>query len=213
MIKLFVDTPRLLQEGHIVHISKEFRADTKDFADKYFRIYNPQQVAFDLHWILPSGSNPPAIVGVADDYKDVILSNAETGKENLYPDTETELNEILVGFAGDVLVHPMIPGSRYFHKLAYTGMIPELTDDVKRYIGPWKPVDSPYYEPKLRFSFLYKLTPLKLRLYVDSPNTYEKVIIRLLINRCDIEKITPTQEEISKARQVKYYTELSKGVE
>ena len=213
MIKLFVDTPRLLQEGHIVYISKEFRADTKDFAGKYFRISNPQQVCYDLDWILPSGSNPPAAVGIADDYKDIVLSNAATGKENLYPDTETEINEILVGFEGDVLVHPMIPGSRYFHKLAATGMIPELTDATKRYIGPWKPVDSPYYNPRLRFTFLYKLTPLKLRLYVDSPATYEKVVIRFLINRCDIERITPTADEISKARKVKYYTELSKGVE
>ena len=212
MIKLFTDVPRFLQEKHIVHFSSEFKAETADLANNYYRISNTQQVSFDRHYILPSGSNPPA-GGVTNDYKDITLSNAATGKENIYPDTENELYEVLVGFEGDVLAFPMIPGSRHFYKLAYTGMLPDATDNTKRYIGPWKKVDSPYYNPKLRLCFVYKLTPLKLRLYVDSADQYEKVILRFLINRCNIQKITPTSEEVSKARLVKYYSELGKGVE
>lgn len=213
MIKLFTDVPRLLQERHIIHFSPEFRkGDTKDFAGKYYRINNTQQVSFDRHWILPSAINPPA-GGTANDYKDIILSNAASGKENIYPDVEGEMYEILVGFEEGVLVYPQIPGSRYFYKLSYSDMLPDPSNTTKRYIGPWKATDSPYYAPRLRLTFIYKLTPLKLRLYVDSADQYEKVIIRFLVNRCNIEQITPTPEEVSKARLVKYYSELSHGVE
>ena len=213
IIKLFVDTPRLLQEKHIVKFSEVFkRGDTADFAGNYYRISNTQQVSFDRHWILPSGSNPPA-GGTTNDYKDVTLSNAASGKENLYPDTGSELYEVLVGFEGDVLVFPQIPGSRYFYKLGYSDMLPDVTSTTKRYIGPWRAVDSPYYTPRLRFTFIHKLTPLKLRLYCDSADQYDKIIIRFLINRCNIQEIKPTSEEVSKARLIKYYTELSKGVE
>ena len=213
MIKLFTETPRLLQEKHIVYFSKEFRkGDTADFADKYYRISNTQQVSFDRHWILPSGSNPPA-GGTSNDYKDITLSNAASGKENIYPDTEGELYEILVGIEGNVLIYPQIPGSRYFYKLAYSDMLPDPSNTTKRYVGPWKAIDSPYYNPKLRLTFIYKLTPLKLRLYVDSADQYDKVILRFLINRCNIEQIKPTADEVLKSRLVKYYSELSKGVE
>ncbi|MCK4329907.1 hypothetical protein KAX02_08695 [candidate division WOR-3 bacterium] len=213
MIKLFTETPRLLQEKHIVKFSDEFRkGDTADFAGKYYRISNTQQVSFDRHWIIPSGVNPPA-GGVANDYKDIVLSNAASGKENLYPDVENEIYEVLVGFGEGFLAYPQIPGSRYFYKLGYSDMLPDPTNTTKRYIGPWKASDSPYYNPCLRLSFIYKLTPLKMRLYVDSADEYEKVIIRFLINRCNIERITPTPEEVSKARLVRYYSELGKGIE
>jgi len=206
MIRLFTQTPNLLLEGHIVHFSEGYRTgETVPFADNYFQVTNPQQISFDRYYILPSA-----------DYKDVDLSNANTGAENLYPNSVDELYEVLFGFMGKTLVYPIIPSpDRHFQKLGYTGMIPAMTDTTKRYLGCYKEHDTPYNEPKLRLTFVKNLDPMLLRTYIDAAldasYPQEKVIFGFLINRCTIVKLdAPTPDQKMKARRILHYTELKK---
>lgn len=202
IIRKFTQTPKLLLDGHIVSFSSKYTGETERFAGRYFIVDNPQQVAYTRYYTLPDA-----------DYKDIDLSNASTGKENLYPDSVDEIYEILLSFRqGDYLVYPIMPSpDRYFYKLGYAGMIPDRTNATKMYLGAWKYEDSPFYDPMIRLTFVKDLTPMILRTYIDSTDDYEKVTMRFLINRCTIRELKdPTPEERSIARHVYYYTELKK---
>lgn len=206
MIRLFTKTPSLLLDSHIVHFSKEYnRGETAKFAGNYYKITNPQQVSYDRNFILPRA-----------DFLDVDLHNASTGTINLYPDSVDEIYEVLFGFEGKAMIYPIIPSpDRHFQKLGYPSMIPNRADATLRYLGGYKENDTPYDEKKLRLTFVKDLDPMLLRIYIDAAADalfpHEKVIFGFLVNRCTIEKIVPTPEERSKARNVLHYTELKKG--
>jgi len=202
MIRKFMKTPSLLLDSHIVVFSSKFTGETERFASKYFVVENPAQVSYDRWYILPNA-----------DFLDIDLANAATGKENIYPDAVDELCEVLLGFNdGQYLVYPIMPSpDRYFYKLGYSGMIPDRAHANRRYLGAWKPVDSPYIEPMIRLTFVKDLTPMLLRTYIDSTDDYEKVVMRYVINRCTIRELkTPTSEQKAVARHIYYYTELKK---
>ena len=203
MIRLFTDTPKLLLNDHIVHFSEKYRTgETERYANHYFRVTNPQQISYDRYYIL-----------YQNDYIDVDLHNASSGTENLYPDSVDEMYEVLMGIEGDSLTYPIIPSpDRHFEKLGYTSMIPDSSDDTKRYLGCYKPEDSPYLTPRLRFTFVKNLDPMLLRTYIDSAKAYEKVTFRYIINRCTIKKVDhPSHEQMSIARKILHYSELKKG--
>ena len=203
MIQLFTETPKLLLNNYIVHFSEKYRTgETERFANQYFLVTDPQQVSYDRYYIL-----------YQNDYLDIDLHNASSGTENIYPDSVEEIYEVLMGIEGDVLTYPIIPSpDRHFEKLGYTGMIPDSSDTTKRYLGCYKPEDSPYETMKLRLTFVKNLDSMILRTYIDSAKAYEKVILRFLINRCRIIKLEhPTSEQMSIARKILHYSELKKG--
>lgn len=203
IIRLFTKTPSLLLNSHIVHFSEKYRTgETDRYANQYFMVTDPQQVSYDRYYIL-----------YQNDYVDIDLHNASSGTENIYPEAVDELYEVLLGIEGDVLTYPIIPSpDRHFQKLGYTGMIPDSSDDTKRYLGCYKESDIPYESLRLRLTFVKNLDPMILRIYIDSPKDYEKAVIRFLINRCRIKKLErPTPEQMSIARKILHYSELKKG--
>jgi len=213
MIRTFGEQPKLLLDGHIIHISSKFKSgNTAQFADKYYEILNPQQVSYDRWWILPTA-----------DYRNVDLSNGTgTWQESIMPYEVQEINEVLFGFSGkDTLVYPMVPSDRYFQKLSYTGMSPLTSSTTLRYLGCWKECDC-YYDQEdpentslnVRMMFLKDVEPLILRTYIDSAAAHEKVIFHFMINRCTIKQIvSPAPSDKSKAREILHWSELKKGWE
>jgi len=204
-VKLFSDkTPPLLLDGHVVHFSAGFNTgEVARYGDKFFRITNPQQVKFERYYIIPDA-----------DYVDVTLNNSASGSENIYPYQLDELNEILIGIeADDTLVYPIMPSpDRYVQQLAYTGMVPSVSDTTKRYLGCLTELDSPFDEMKFRVCFVKDEVPMVLRLYVDSGEAYEKVRLQFLVNRCTLKDLEyPTTEQKSRARKILRYTEIKKG--
>ena len=202
MIKLFTYTPKLLQHGHIIHFSPGFdTGEVARYGGKYYRVQRPQQVYYDTYYILPNA-----------DYKDIDISNAASGTENLYPDRVDEIYEILFGFKGSAIILPIIPSpSTYFQKLGYTAMIPDVTSDTLKYLGGYKEKDTPYEAPKLRLTFMKHMDPMILRTLVDIADDYDKITFSWLVNRCMIKEITPTAEEKSVARTILHHTELSRS--
>lgn len=214
MLKLFTETPKLLMNEHIVYFSEKFHTgEVARYAGNFYKVTNPQQVSYDRYYILP---------GTGNDYLDVDLSNAASGTENLYPHAENELYEVLFGYSGKALIYPIIPApDRHFAKLGYTGMLPDVTNATRMYLGCYKNHDTPYETPKLRMMFVKDLDALILRTRVDAPvnptaanvNSYEKIVFGFLINRCSITKITPNPEQASRARKILHYSELKKGTD
>jgi hypothetical protein len=203
-VKLFADrTPPLLLDGHIVHFSKEYSTgEVVIYGDKYYRVSNPQQVKFVRYYIIPDA-----------DYVDVTLSNAASGTENIYPYQANELNEILIGIEGDsVLMYPIMPSpDRYMQELGYTGMSPSVGDTTKMYLGCLTEVDSPVKEKKFRVCFVKDEVPMVLRLYIDSGEAYEKVMLHFLVNRCSLQHLTvPTEDQKKVARRILRYSEIKK---
>jgi len=203
--KLFADkTPPLLLDGHFVHFSAKFdTGEVAQYQNKYFRIANPQQVTFTRYWIIPNA-----------DYVDVTLNNAASGAENLYPYQLDEFNEILIGIENEsVLVYPIMPSpDRYMGELAYTGMVPSHSNTTRRYLGCYTEKDTPKDEKKFRVCFVKDEVPMVLRLYVDSGEDYEKVMLHFLVNRCTLQKLeAPTEEQKARARTILRYSEIKKG--
>lgn len=209
IIRLFTETPRLLQHGHIVRFSEKFDVgEVAKYAGNYYRVSDPQQISYDRWFILPNGPDN------SDDYKDVDLSNASSGTENIYPHDVNEIYEVLFGFTGDALIYPIIPTpDRHFQKLGYTGMLPDVTSATKRYLGSYKEKDTPYETPRLRLMLVKDIDAMILRIYADAGKDYEKVVFGFLINRCRIFQITPTPEQRTVAREILHYSELKKGVD
>ena len=211
MIRLFGYQPPLLLDGHIIHVSTKFKSgNTAMYADKYYVVDQPQQVSYDRSYILPTA-----------DYRDIDLSNGTgTWQEGMMPNDTNEIYEILFGFSGEqTLVYPMVPSSRYFQKLGYTGMSPLTTSATTRYLGCWKEQDCPYRPDNpenssfnVRLMFLKDNEPVILRTYIDSAATFEKVAMHFLVNRCTIRELhSPTTEEKNKARNILHWSELKKG--
>jgi len=206
-VKLFSDkTPPLLLDGHVVHFSEGFNTgEVARYGDKFFRITNPQQVKFERYFIIPEAN---------DDYVDVTLNNSASGSENIYPYQADELNEILIGIESDaVLVYPIMPSpDRYVQQLAYTGMVPSVTDATRKYLGCLTEIDTPFDEMKFRVCFVKDEVPMVLRLHINSGEAYDKVRLQFLVNRCTLKDLEfPTDTQKSRARKILRYSEIKKG--
>ena len=204
-VRLFSDkTPSLLLDGFFVHFSVGYNTgEVAQYGNKYYRIANPQQVIFTRYYIIPQ-----------NDYKDITLSNSSSGSENIYPYQYDELNEVLIGIeCENVLVYPIMPSpDRYMNELAYTSMIPSPSDTTRRYLGCYTQKDSPKDEMKFRMCFVKDEVPAVLRLYVDSGEAYEKVMLHFLVNRCTLQKLdAPSEEQKARARTILRYSEIKKG--
>jgi len=190
--------PKLLQEGYYVRFTDVWPDTMKEVKGKLFQIEKTNQVPYDLSYIIPS-----------NDYKDIDLSNA-TGGEKIYPVNTKTLYETLIGFKpGNYLVHFYIPAGEYLHRLEQAGMVPDVTNATRKYLGARKPEDSPYDDKRIFFYSVKDLEPLLARVYVDTGIDFEKIVIGLLVNKCYLKHIpSPTAEQMRLAKKIQFYTEL-----
>lgn len=189
--------PKLLQEGYLVTFPDTWPSTMNHIRGKTFRIEATNQVPYPLPYKIPTG-----------DYKDVDLSNNSDG-EKLYPTNAESLFEISMGLSiGNYVVHFYIPQGKSINQLEYAGMYPDLSSATLRYLGAKQPKDSPADDPRIKLYFPMDTTPMIIRPYVLPGVDYEKVVVTLIINKCRLQEIEPTQEQLNKAKVLRYYSEL-----
>lgn len=196
--------PKLLQEGYLVLFSSDWPSTHEAIREKTFRIDAVNQVPYDLSYILPTGADGTI-------YRDVDFANGSgTFKENIYPENQRSLFEVLVGFKpGNFLSHWYVPAGKSIHALEYAQMYPDLTDDEKKYLGARQPKDSPYEDPRIKLYLVKDLAPLIMRLYVLPGVDFEKIVVGLTVNKCLMREIeAPTEEQKLKAKVIRYYDYL-----
>ena len=199
VLRLFTVTPRLLEPRQLVHFSKNWH---KEFEDKYFRIDRVQEIGFDRHFIVGTGS-----------YYDFDTFDETVGGLEPYRRFNT-LYEVLMGWKPPQgLIYPRIPTTDWFQKLEWPDWVPTPTDVTKRYLGTFHGRDSPYDEPKFRMHLVYGMEPPTLRIYADSPED-EKVVLRQIINRCKLlevsyEELTP--QERDRVREILHHSLVAGG--
>jgi len=189
--------PKLLQEGYYVRFTDQWPLTLPHVKGKTFQVEKTNQVPYDITRVIPGGN-----------YTDVDLSNA-TGGENIYPENTKTLYETILGFKpGNYLVHFYIPAGEYVHRLEQAGMVPNVASATLRYLGARKPEDSPYDDKRIFMYSVKDLEPLILRLLVDNGVLWEKMVLGLVVNKCYLKQITPTAEQLARAKKIDYYTEL-----
>ena len=198
--------PKLLQKGFFVKFSNEWPDTLPHVKGKFFRIARVNEVNHDLPYILPS-----------NDFRDVDFSN-QAGGVNLYPENTKTLYEVALGFKpGNYQVQFYIPAGEFVSRLEQAGMVPNVTVAARRYLGAFKPADSPYEDKRILLYFVKDLEPCIARTFVDTgqgpvvvPNiAFEKVVFGLTINKCYLQEMqTQTPEQQARAKEILYYTEL-----
>jgi len=189
--------PKLLQEGYYVRFTDQWPLTLPHVKGKTFQVEKTNQVPYDITRVIPGGN-----------YTDVDMSNA-TGGENIYPENTKTLYETILGFKpGNYLVHFYIPAGEYVHRLEQAGMVPNVASATLRYLGARKPEDSPYDDKRIFMYSVKDLEPLILRLLVDNGVAWEKMVLGLVVNKCYLKQITPTAEQLARAKKIDYYTEL-----
>jgi len=192
--------PKTLQEGYLVTFSSDWPSTHEAIREKTFRIDAVNQVPYDLSYIIPTG-----------DFRDVDFANGSgTFKENIYPENQNSLFEVLLGFKpGNFLSHWYIPAGKSVHNLEYAQMYPDLTNAKRKYLGARQPKDSPYEDPRIKLYFVKDLAPMIMRLFVLPGVDYEKVVTGLTINKCLMREIDlPTEADRLKAKVIRYYDYL-----
>jgi len=192
--------PKTLQEGYLVTFSSDWPSTHVAIREKTCRIDAVNQVPYDLSYIIPTG-----------DFRDVDFANGSgTFKENIYPENQNSLFEVLLGFKpGNFLSHWYIPAGKSVHNLEYAQMYPDLTNVKRKYLGARQPKDSPYDDPRIKLYFVKDLAPMIMRLYVLGGVDFEKVVTGLTVNKCQMREITlPTEDQKLKAKVIRYYDYL-----
>jgi len=192
--------PKTLQEGYMVHFDSDWPSTHDAIRERTFRIDAVNQVPYDLSYIIPTG-----------DYRDVDFANgSSTFKESIYPEQQNSLFEVLLGLKlGNYLTHWYIPAGKSIHQLEYAQMYPDLTDTKKKYLGARQPKDSPYNDPRIKLYLVKDLAPLIMRLFVLGGVDYEKCVIGLTVNKCQLREIeAPTEDQLLKAKVIRYYDYL-----
>ena len=192
--------PKLLQEGYLVYFTGGWPSTHDAIREKLFRIEACNQVPYPRSYIIPTG-----------DYRDVDFSNGSgTYQESMYPENQNTLYEVLLGFApGAFVSHWEIPSGKSVHQLEWAQMYPDVTDVDKRYLGARRAEDSPYEDPRIKLYFVKDLAPLIMKLYCLPGVDYEKIMVSITVNKCDMRHIeSPTDEQRLKAKVIRYYDEL-----
>lgn len=191
--------PKLLQDNYFVTFTKAWAESAKlaALAENTYRVVKRNQVPYDLSYIIPT-----------NDFRDVDLSNAPGG-ENLYPEGTKTLYEVALGFKpGNYLVHFYIPAGVELSRLEQTNMIPNVASATLRYLGAKKPEDSPYGDKKIFMYFVKDVEPVILRTFVDGGIDFEKCVFGLIVNKCYLQQISPTPEQMRMAKPIQYFPEL-----
>jgi len=198
--------PKLLQKGFFVKFTDAWPDTLPHVMGKFFKVARVNEVNQDLSYILPS-----------NDYRDVDFSN-QTGGVNLYPENTRTLYEVALGFKpGNYQVQFYIPAGEFVNRLEQAGMTPDVTVVARKYLGAFKPEDSPYEDKRILLYFVKDLEPLIARTFVDTgqgpvavPNiAFEKCVLGVTVNKCYLEEMkTPTAEQLARAKTLSYYSEL-----
>ena len=190
--------PKLLQKGFFVKFTDEWPDTLPHVKGKFFRVARVNQVNQDLPYILPS-----------NDYRDVDLSN-QTGGVNLYPEGSGTLYEVALGFKpGNYQVQFYIPAGEFVSRLEQAGMVPDVTVAARRYLGAFKPEDSPYEDKRILLYFVKDLEPMILRTFVDTGCDYEKAVFGVTVNKCYLDEMkTPTADQLARSKEILYYSQL-----
>ena len=195
MIKLFTETPSLLQPRHCVKFTgKDFTDYVRE--DDMFKINKTQQIIYEQAIILPPS-----------DFVQLDLSSETTTSLGLYPTSIETLYEILVGLKGgkDMLIYIQVPAGKFFARLEKPELFPNPTVPQLRYISTIDVDTTPYKEPKLRIHTIKDLEPVIFIVYNDGSD-YEKLIFRFLINKCKITRVPPEEAaRIDVYREIEHY--------
>jgi len=169
-----------------------------DVSDKLFNIKVSNQVTYVIHEIIP-----------VNDEILIDLSNGTATSKNLYPTAVNWLYEINIGFRpGNYMVYVQVPVGTYMDRLHEASMRPNVGNVTMRYLGAFKPEDSPSGDKRLFIYAVRDLEPIILETYVDSGSDFEKVVMDIVVNKCELEEIVnPTQDQLRKALEISYYTE------
>lgn len=189
----------LLTKGAWVRFSDEFPDTHKWARGKLFEVKEePLLVPYAASYTLPRS-----------DYKDVDLSNATAGIK-LYPQNEGVLYECLIGLKpGEYLVHIYIPKDKYVYSLGESSMYPEVSDASRKYLGGFKPEDTPDVCPLLKFYFIKDQPAFYLRFYVLESVDFDKCTALLWVNKCRLQLVeAPTKEQVDRAKLISWVTEL-----
>lgn len=200
--ELLTEVPNLLREGHIMHFSEKW--DDK-WAKKYFRVELAQQMQYDVHKIVPPGTAAPS-------QQDLSFSAPAGGgvthtRLSLLPESNSTVYEMLFGFKGLVLLFPRY-NDKYFLELETTGVHPDLTNSMLRFLGYYSQTHSPYYAPKLREFTVKDQAPPVLRLF-NPMITDEMLDITIIVNRCKVETVAEaalTEQERRVAREIRHFS-------
>ena len=190
--------PKLLQKGFFVKFTDEWPDTLPHVKGKFFRVARVNQVNQDLPYILPS-----------NDFRDVDFSN-QTGGVNLYPEGSGTLYEVALGFKpGNYQVQFYIPAGEFVSRLEQAGMVPDVTVAARRYLGAFKPEDSPYEDKRILLYFVKDLEPMILRTFVDTGCDYEKAVFGVTVNKCYLDEMkTPTADQLARSKEILYYSQL-----
>jgi len=198
MLKLFTETPELLlPRQYIKFTGADFTDEVQE--NDMFVVERTQQVVYEQTFIIPSS-----------DYTQLDLSSETTTSLGLYPTNPKTLYEILVGLKGgkDILIYPQIPAGKYFARLEKPELFPNFAVVATRYLGIYDVETTPYDEPKLRLHTVKDLEPLVFIMYNDGSD-YEKLVMKFLINKCMIDKVSPEEaEKITVYREIQHYEAL-----
>lgn len=192
--------PKLLQEGYLVYFTPQWPSTYDWVSGKMFQVQNALQIPYDISWKIPSG-----------DYRDVDFSNGtDEFEESIYPEQKVTMNEVVIGFKpGAFITEWFIPSGKSIHRLEFAQMEPDVTNAKRLFLGAFGPRQSPYEDPRIKAYFIKDFTPLIMRAYVLAGVDFEKVVMGLIVNRLKLSLVpTPTQDQMTKAKVIRYYEEL-----
>jgi hypothetical protein len=192
--------PRLLQEGYLVTFPNSWPSTYDYVSGKTFRLEVVIQNPYEVGYTIPTG-----------DYRDIDFSNGTgTFQLGIYPENQITLYEIAIGWKpGPFINEFFIPATRSVNRLEYRGKEPDVSDSTLRFLGAYNWQDSPYKDPQIKFYAVKNLTPMIMRQYVLAGVDYWKCVTGFIINRCKMSEITnPTQDQLQKAKVIRYYEEL-----
>lgn len=180
MFRIFVEPPELLRKGQFV----KFRGDFTDYIrnGQIVEVINAVEVNYRTGYIIPP-----------NDKVRVLLDNSNEGLK-LYPTDVDVFYEILMGFRadGDFMIYPQHPAGHYIWRLDEPTMYPDPDapeGSLNKYLGGFKPEDSPIDAKKIRTYTMKDLEPVVLEV-VNHGSEYGKLIIDFDINKCKFTKLS-----------------------
>lgn len=147
-----------------------------------------------------------------DDYEWFDMENANYAPSgftalSLYPNSANIAYEILIGMKpGNYQAALYIPGtSDYLLALGYPSQHPDITSSTLKYLGSFRPEDSPWENPQIKVWTVYQMTTLLLQIYADNGQDYEKPILKFTVAK---HRLSALQQPPAVYDTIRYYTEF-----
>lgn len=158
--------------------TKKWPGKTSWAAGKYFQIIDTEFVDYARSYTIPGS-----------DYVNVDISNASGGIK-LYPETDYQAHEILVGMKpGNYVLQIDVPNGNPLSKLPESTMIVSQTSTTLKYLNAKNPEDSPAYNPVLKFWALKDMDAIVLRPLTLSGVDYERCTLTFKIAKHLLEEL------------------------